>query len=86
MRPPRVVMDSPVFDHHLCFPEAVENLAVEAFVPELAVEGQSPVFGGGLEVGFSRYFERGDSDEEEQVYGQPDHVCAEAGGGRDACA
>jgi putative transposase len=34
-----------------------------------------------LEVEFSRYFERGDSDEEEQVHGPADHVRAEAGGG-----
>ncbi|MEO7860096.1 MAG: hypothetical protein ABIU05_06565 [Nitrospirales bacterium] len=44
--------------------------------------GNPPDFGGDLEVEFSRYFERGDSDEEEQIYGPADHVCAEAGGGR----
>ena len=42
-------------------------------------------FRGDLEVEFSRYFERGDSDEEEQIYGHADHVCVEAGGGWHAC-
>ena len=31
-------MDTPLLDDHLGFPEAVEDLAIEAFVPELAVE------------------------------------------------
>ena len=34
--------------------------------------GNPPVFGGGLEVEFSRYSERGDSDEEEQIHGPAD--------------
>ena len=38
MQPSRVVMETPLLDDHLGFPEAVEDLAIEAFVPELAVE------------------------------------------------
>ena len=36
--------------------------------------GNPPIFGGGLEVEFSRYFERGDSNEEEQIHRPADHV------------
>jgi hypothetical protein len=32
-------MDAPLFDDHLGFPEAVEDLAIEAFISELAIEG-----------------------------------------------
>ena len=34
-----VVVDAPVLDDHLGLPEAVEDLAIEAFIPELAIEG-----------------------------------------------
>ena len=33
-------------------------------------DGNPPDFEGTLEVEFSRYVERGDSDEEEQIYGR----------------
>ena len=36
-------------------------------------QGNPPDFRGDLEVGFSRYFERGDSDEEEQIYRRAGH-------------
>lgn len=39
MRPSFVVVDTPLFDDHLGFLKAVEDLAVQRFVPELAVEG-----------------------------------------------
>ena len=39
VRPSRVVVDAPLFDDHLGFLKAVEDLAIEAFIPELAVEG-----------------------------------------------
>ena len=48
--------------------------------------GNPPDFGGDLEVEFSRYFERGDSDEEEQIHGPADHGGFEAGGSRHARA
>jgi hypothetical protein len=32
-----VVVDAPVFNGHLRFPETVEDFAIQAFVPELAV-------------------------------------------------
>lgn len=32
-------MDAPLLDDDLGFPEAVKDLAVQKFVPELAVEG-----------------------------------------------
>lgn len=32
-------MDAPDLDDHLRLPEAVEDFAIEAFVPEFAVEG-----------------------------------------------
>jgi len=35
----RVVVDAPLLDDDLRFPEAVKDLAIEAIVPELAVEG-----------------------------------------------
>ena len=38
MRPSCIVMDAPLFDDRLGR-EAVEDLAIEAFIPELAVEG-----------------------------------------------
>ena len=47
--------------------------------PHETCEGNPPVFGGGLEVEFSRYFERGDSDEEEQIYGGADRRDPAAG-------
>jgi hypothetical protein len=34
-----VVVDAPVLDDHLGLSEAVEDLAIEAFIPELAIEG-----------------------------------------------
>jgi hypothetical protein len=34
-----VVVDAPLLDDDLCFPEAVEDLPIEAFIPEFAVEG-----------------------------------------------
>ena len=37
--PSRVVVDAPLLDDDLRFPEAVEDLAIEAFIPELAVQG-----------------------------------------------
>ena len=39
MRPSCIVVDAPLFDDRLGFLEAVEDLAIEAFIPELAVEG-----------------------------------------------
>ena len=39
MWPSRVVVDAPLLDDNLGFPEAVEDLAIQQFVPELAVEG-----------------------------------------------
>ena len=39
MRSLCIVVDAPLFDDHLGFPEAVEDFAVQQFVPELAVEG-----------------------------------------------
>ena len=39
MRSLCIVMDAPLFDDRLGFLEAVEDLAIEAFIPELAVEG-----------------------------------------------
>ena len=39
MRSLCIVMDAPLLDDDLGFPEAVEDLAVQQFVPELAVEG-----------------------------------------------
>ena len=38
MRPFGVVKASPLFDQHLGFTQCVEDLAVQALVPELAVE------------------------------------------------
>ena len=50
------------------------------FTPELEkLDGNPPVFGGGLEVEFSRYLERGDSDEEGQIYGSADRRDSERG-------
>jgi hypothetical protein len=37
--PSRVVVDAPLLDDNLGFPEAIKDLAIEAFIPELAVEG-----------------------------------------------
>ena len=34
-----VVVDAPIFDDHLCLPETEEDLPIEAFNPEFAVEG-----------------------------------------------
>jgi len=31
-----VVVDAPLLDDHLCFPETVEDFTIEAFIPELA--------------------------------------------------
>ena len=39
MRSLCIVMDAPLFDDRFGFREAVEDLAIEAFIPELAVEG-----------------------------------------------
>ncbi len=39
MRSLCIVMDAPLLDDDLGFPKAVEDLAVQEFVPELAVEG-----------------------------------------------
>jgi hypothetical protein len=34
----RVVLDAPLLDHHLCLLQRIENLSVQAFVPQLPVE------------------------------------------------
>jgi hypothetical protein len=39
VRPTYVVMDAPLLDDDFRFLEAVDDLAIEAFIPELAVEG-----------------------------------------------
>ena len=39
MRPFGVVVDAPTFDDCLGLLQAVKDLAIQAFVPELAVEG-----------------------------------------------
>jgi hypothetical protein len=39
MRPLGVVVDAPALDDRLGFPEAVEDLAIEQFIPEFAIEG-----------------------------------------------
>jgi hypothetical protein len=39
MRTDAVVVTAPLLDEHLCFSEAVEDLAIEQLVPKLAVEG-----------------------------------------------
>ena len=39
MRSSGVVVDAPVLDDHLSFPGVVEDLAIEQFVSELAIEG-----------------------------------------------
>jgi hypothetical protein len=39
MRPSGVVVNTPVLDDHLSLLQAVEDLTIQAFVPELAVEG-----------------------------------------------
>ena len=39
MRPDRVVVDAPPLDEHLCFSQRVEDLSVEQFISQLAVEG-----------------------------------------------
>ena len=45
MRAFGVVVDAPLLDNHLCLPEAVEDLTIEAFIPEFAVEGFAiPIF------------------------------------------
>ena len=41
MRPSRVVASAPLLDDHLGFPEAVEDLATEAFIGEYAIEGRT---------------------------------------------
>ena len=38
MRPDGIVVPSPGFDHDLCLFQRVEDLTVEQFVPQLAVE------------------------------------------------
>ena len=38
MRPYRVVVHSPLFDHHLGLPQRIEDLALQAFILQLAVE------------------------------------------------
>src|SRR5271167_3553683 len=38
MRPPRVVFHSPFLDHDLRLSQRVENLSVQAFIPQLPVE------------------------------------------------
>src|SRR5208283_5937403 len=53
MRPYRVVMHSPLLDHHLGLLQRVEDLSVQALIPELAVEAFTvPVLPGtaGLDV------------------------------------
>ena len=50
---------------------------------EAMLLGNPPKNEWGLEVEFSRYQERGDFDEEEQIYGITDHVGVEAGRGWD---
>ena len=39
VRPSCVVVDAPLFDGHLGFLEAVEELTAQKFVPEPAIEG-----------------------------------------------
>ena len=39
MRAFRVVVDAPLLNDDLCFSKTVEDLPIEAFIPELAVEG-----------------------------------------------
>ncbi len=39
MRPSGVVVDALLLDNDLSFLEALEYLAIEAFIPELAIEG-----------------------------------------------
>ena len=41
MRSLCIVMDAPLLDDDFGFPKAVEDLAVQQFVPELAVAGLS---------------------------------------------
>src|SRR5271169_5746130 len=38
MRPYRVVVHSPLFDHHLGLLQRIEDLAIQAFISQLAVE------------------------------------------------
>ena len=45
----------------VCHPEIFTSSGIDA--------GNPPIFEGTLEVEFSRYYERGDFDEEEQIYG-----------------
>jgi hypothetical protein len=39
VRPDGVVVDAPLLDDHLCFSQRVEDLSVEQFIAQLAVEG-----------------------------------------------
>src|SRR5271169_4314989 len=53
MRPYRVVLHSPLFDHHLGLLQRIEDLALQAFISQLAVEALTvPVLPGtaGLDV------------------------------------
>ena len=38
MRPDGIVVDPPLLDHHACFGQRVEDLAVQQLVPELRIE------------------------------------------------
>ena len=38
MRPSRIVMDAPILDYDLCFPEAVEDFAIEYLIAEPGIE------------------------------------------------
>src|ERR1035437_8556484 len=47
MRPHRVVLHSPLFDHHLRLLQGVEDLSVQALISQLAVEALTvPVLPG----------------------------------------
>src|SRR5271167_3320809 len=47
MRPYRVVVHSPLFDHHLGLLQRIEDLALQAFISQLAVEALTvPVLPG----------------------------------------
>ena len=38
MRPSRILMDAPILDDDLCFPEAVEDFAIEYLIAEPGIE------------------------------------------------
>ena len=47
MRSKRVVLCSPLLNYHMCFPQRVEDLSVQIFIPQLSVEIlAAPVFPG----------------------------------------